>query len=227
MPLQPFDAIDTPPTRWSRAPSSTCTCAPAVARRAGRARGCASTSTRPTSPRWTSPARSSSAAGSRPARGRDRPGPPRRARGAAVRRAALPDPSVAPLHARGPGAGFDRTASPGCTTRVVYEHFLAHGGALPGHPRGARPAAARPGIDNALGNGRSPGWATRTAPAAAVGVMGGHAEPRGSAAYRMAAALGLASWPRAGRLVVTGGGPGRDGGGEPRRVLRRPAPPRS
>ena len=37
--------------------------------------------------------------------------------------------------------------------------------------------------------------------------MGGHAEPRGSATYRMAAALG-AELTRAGRLVVTGGGPG-------------------
>jgi predicted Rossmann-fold nucleotide-binding protein len=37
--------------------------------------------------------------------------------------------------------------------------------------------------------------------------MGGHAEPRGSAAYRMAATL---AWrlAEAGRLIVTGGGPG-------------------
>jgi predicted Rossmann-fold nucleotide-binding protein len=41
----------------------------------------------------------------------------------------------------------------------------------------------------------------------AVGIMGGHAEPRGSAAYRMAATL---AWrlAAAGRLIVTGGGPG-------------------
>jgi predicted Rossmann-fold nucleotide-binding protein len=41
----------------------------------------------------------------------------------------------------------------------------------------------------------------------AVGIMGGHAEPRGSAAYRMAATL---AWrlADAGRLIVTGGGPG-------------------
>jgi predicted Rossmann-fold nucleotide-binding protein len=37
--------------------------------------------------------------------------------------------------------------------------------------------------------------------------MGGHAVPRGSSAYRLAAALGW-ELARAGRLVVTGGGPG-------------------
>src|SRR5581483_3011718 len=42
---------------------------------------------------------------------------------------------------------------------------------------------------------------------AAIGVMGGHAVPRGSAEYRAATEL---AWrlARAGRLVVTGGGPG-------------------
>jgi predicted Rossmann-fold nucleotide-binding protein len=41
----------------------------------------------------------------------------------------------------------------------------------------------------------------------AVGIMGGHAAPRGSDAYRMAATL---AWRLAtvGRLIVTGGGPG-------------------
>ncbi|MEV6490548.1 hypothetical protein AB0M20_18245, partial [Actinoplanes sp. NPDC051633] len=44
-------------------------------------------------------------------------------------------------------------------------------------------------------------------PLSPVGIMGGHAVPRGSAAYRMAAEL---AWRLAaeGRLIVTGGGPG-------------------
>lgn len=62
------------------------------------------------------------------------------------------------------------------------------------------------GIDNGLGNTIAE-WVVTAGPGMAVGVMGGHAEPRGSRAYALAAAL---AWrlSRAGRLIVTGGGPG-------------------
>jgi len=47
----------------------------------------------------------------------------------------------------------------------------------------------------------------RHGPGSVIGVMGGHAVPRGSAPYRLAATLGW-ELTRAGKLVVTGGGPG-------------------
>jgi predicted Rossmann-fold nucleotide-binding protein len=62
------------------------------------------------------------------------------------------------------------------------------------------------GIDNALADTIAE-WMAARGKAAAVGIMGGHAVPRGSATYRLAAALGW-ELARAGRLVVTGGGPG-------------------
>ena len=62
---------------------------------------------------------------------------------------------------------------------------------------------------------------------ALVGVMGGHALQRGDPAYADAARFGHAV---GGRLVVaTGGGPGRHGGGQPRRLpvgAARTQPPR-
>ena len=62
------------------------------------------------------------------------------------------------------------------------------------------------GIDNALGKALA-AWVATHGRKGAVGIMGGHAEPRGSGPYRMAAAM---AWrlAGAGRLVVTGGGPG-------------------
>ena len=55
--------------------------------------------------------------------------------------------------------------------------------------------------------GSTDGSTDRLPAEGAVGIMGGHAEARGSAPYRMAATL---AWrlAGAGRLVVTGGGPG-------------------
>nr|WP_213454784.1 hypothetical protein [Micromonospora sp. NBRC 107566] len=50
-------------------------------------------------------------------------------------------------------------------------------------------------------------WIAEHGPASVVGIMGGHAVRRGSTAYRLAATLGW-ELARAGRLVVTGGGPG-------------------
>jgi predicted Rossmann-fold nucleotide-binding protein len=83
------------------------------------------------------------------------------------------------------------------------------GGAVPppapGPPDGAenpRPSGAVP--PPAPG---PPDGAENPRPSGAVGIMGGHAVPRGSGPYRIAAEL---AWrlAAAGRLIVTGGGPG-------------------
>jgi predicted Rossmann-fold nucleotide-binding protein len=103
-------------------------------------------------------------------------------------------------------AGFALGGFTGMYDTVVYEHFVRHGGALPD----VREALAQRLHDNGIDDGLvdlTTGWIARYGPASIVGVMGGHAQPRGSVAYRLAATLG---WrlARAGRLVVTGGGPG-------------------
>jgi predicted Rossmann-fold nucleotide-binding protein len=89
---------------------------------------------------------------------------------------------------------------------VVYRHFRAHGGATPDIREALAQRLHDAGIDNALGKALA-AWATAHHADGAVGIMGGHAEPRGSEPYRMAATL---AWrlAGAGRLVVTGGGPG-------------------
>jgi predicted Rossmann-fold nucleotide-binding protein len=83
---------------------------------------------------------------------------------------------------------------------VVYQHFLAHGGPAPDVREALAQRIHDAGIDRALTNASRPGTDV-------IGIMGGHAEPRGSQTYRLAASLAhrLAG---AGRLVVTGGGPG-------------------
>jgi predicted Rossmann-fold nucleotide-binding protein len=103
-------------------------------------------------------------------------------------------------------AGFDTGGFAGMYDTVVYTHFLAHGGALPE----VREAFAQRMHDHAIDNALADfvrRWVTEHGASSVVGVMGGHAEPRGSAAYQRAAMLGWAL-TRAGRLVVTGGGPG-------------------
>lgn len=113
--------------------------------------------------------------------------------------------------------GFAREGFAGMYDTVVYRHFVDHGGAGPDIREALAQRLHDAGIDNALGKALS-AWAHRhgsgsdgshgQGPAkAAVGIMGGHAAPRGSAAYRMAATL---AWRLAsvGRLIVTGGGPG-------------------
>jgi hypothetical protein len=89
---------------------------------------------------------------------------------------------------------------------VVFDHFRAHGGAAPDIREALAQRLHDAGIDNALGKALA-AWVSVHGTTGPVGIMGGHAEPRGSAAYRMAAELArrLAG---AGRLVVTGGGPG-------------------
>jgi predicted Rossmann-fold nucleotide-binding protein len=88
---------------------------------------------------------------------------------------------------------------------VVYEHFVARGGALP-HIRDALAQRLHDhGIDDGLSDTIDEWTANSGGPV--VGIMGGHAEPRGSAGYRAAAAIGY-GLARGGCLVVTGGGPG-------------------
>jgi predicted Rossmann-fold nucleotide-binding protein len=89
---------------------------------------------------------------------------------------------------------------------IVYRHFLSRGGPLPDVREALAQRIHDAGIDDALLDAMRT-WTDRYGAATVVGVMGGHAEPRGTATYRVAAALG-AELTRAGRLVVTGGGPG-------------------
>lgn len=89
---------------------------------------------------------------------------------------------------------------------IVYRHFLAHGGALPDVREALAQRLHDAGIDNALVDAVT-AWNTSRGPGTVVGIMGGHSEPRGSRPYRLAAGLAH-DLGRAGRLVVTGGGPG-------------------
>ena len=102
--------------------------------------------------------------------------------------------------------GFTGAGFAGMYDTVVYRHFLDHGGAQPDTREALAQRLHDSGIDNALADATR-GWIRRHGRASIVGVMGGHTEPRGSVAYRLAATLG---WrlARAGRLVLTGGGPG-------------------
>ncbi|MEV6928401.1 hypothetical protein AB0M46_28480 [Dactylosporangium sp. NPDC051485] len=103
-------------------------------------------------------------------------------------------------------AGFASGGFEGMFDTVVYRHFRATGGATPEIREAVAQRMHDSGIDNALANVTA-GWIGARGPAAAIGIMGGHAAPRGAAEYRNAAEL---AWhlARADRLVVTGGGPG-------------------
>jgi predicted Rossmann-fold nucleotide-binding protein len=103
-------------------------------------------------------------------------------------------------------AGFAQDNFAGMYDTCVYDHFLTHGGAAPDLREAIAQRLHDAGIDNALGKALA-AWVQVHGARGAVGIMGGHAEPRGSAAYRMAATL---AWrlADAGRLIVTGGGPG-------------------
>jgi predicted Rossmann-fold nucleotide-binding protein len=102
--------------------------------------------------------------------------------------------------------GFARGGFAGMYDTQVYQHFLAHGGAAPDIREALAQRLHDAGIDNALGKAVD-AWVSTHGAKRAVGIMGGHAAPRGSDAYRMAATL---AWrlSTVGRLVVTGGGPG-------------------
>jgi predicted Rossmann-fold nucleotide-binding protein len=103
-------------------------------------------------------------------------------------------------------AGFAEHGFAGMYDNVVYDHFRTSGGAVPQVREALVQRMHDHAIDNALADLTS-GWIAAKGPTAAIGVMGGHAIERGSAEYRTAARIG---WllTRAGRLVVTGGGPG-------------------
>jgi len=103
-------------------------------------------------------------------------------------------------------SGFAQDGFAGMYDTRVYGHFLEHGGAAPDLREAIGQRLHDAGIDNALGKALA-AWVGGHDARGAVGIMGGHAEPRGSAAYRMAATL---AWrlAGAGRLIVTGGGPG-------------------
>jgi predicted Rossmann-fold nucleotide-binding protein len=103
-------------------------------------------------------------------------------------------------------AGFAEGGFAGMYDTSVYQHFLEHGGATPDLREAIAQRLHDAGIDNALGKALA-AWFEGHGPRGAVGIMGGHAELRGSDPYRMAATLAhrLAA---AGRLIVTGGGPG-------------------
>ncbi|MBE1485932.1 LOG family protein [Plantactinospora soyae] len=103
-------------------------------------------------------------------------------------------------------AGFASDGFAGMYDAVVYDHFRLHGGALPEVREALAQRLHDHAIDNALADATR-SWLARHGPGSMVGVMGGHAVPRGTAAYRLAATLGW-ELARAGRLVVTGGGPG-------------------
>jgi predicted Rossmann-fold nucleotide-binding protein len=102
--------------------------------------------------------------------------------------------------------GFGSDGFAGMYDTTIYQHFIDHGGASPDIREAISQRLHDAGIDNALGKALS-AWVANHNAKAAVGIMGGHAAPRGSAPYRMAATL---AWRLAsvGRLVVTGGGPG-------------------
>ncbi len=103
-------------------------------------------------------------------------------------------------------AGFAEHGFAGMYDNVVYQHYKATGGALPGIREGLAQRLHDNGIDDGLVD-LTTSWFAMHGPNSIVGVMGGHAEPRGSAQYRLAATLGW-QLARAGRLLVTGGGPG-------------------
>ncbi|HLL66509.1 MAG TPA: hypothetical protein VK453_12285 [Micromonosporaceae bacterium] len=101
--------------------------------------------------------------------------------------------------------GFDQHGFAGMYDTVVYRHFTASGGAVPPIREALAQRMHDHGIDNALGETVLAWEAGGGGPV--VGVMGGHAEPRGSAGYRAAAEIGY-RLAQAGCLVVSGGGPG-------------------
>jgi len=103
-------------------------------------------------------------------------------------------------------AGFADGGFEAMYDTVVYRHFLAHGGALADVREALAQRLHDHGIDNGLDNTVAE-WLRAAGPGRAVGVMGGHAVPRGTEPYRVAAGIAR-RLTRAGRLVVTGGGPG-------------------
>lgn len=88
---------------------------------------------------------------------------------------------------------------------VVYRHYVERGGAMPETREALAQRLHDAGIDNALLD-LMRGWAHFDG-GPVIGIMGGHAELRGTSEYRKVARLGR-KLARSGALVVTGGGPG-------------------
>ncbi len=103
-------------------------------------------------------------------------------------------------------AGFADGGFDAMYDTVVYRHYLAHGGPVPDLREALAQRIHDAGIDDALGETISE-WTAASSEASVVGIMGGHNESRGSRPYRLVAGLAH-RLARAGRLVVTGGGPG-------------------
>ena len=103
-------------------------------------------------------------------------------------------------------AGFADGGFDAMYDTVVFAHFVGHGGATPDLREALAQRVHDHGIDNALAQVTDE-WIAEHGRATIVGVMGGHAELRGSPAYRAAASL---AWrlTNGGRLILTGGGPG-------------------
>ncbi len=83
-------------------------------------------------------------------------------------------------------------------------------------PRWPRPCTTTPSATPSMSSSRSARSGGRTI----VGVMGGHAAQRGTPDFAEPPSLGRLL-ARSGRMVATGGGPGRHGGGEPGRLPQR------
>ena len=117
-------------------------------------------------------------------------------------------------------AGFDAAGGrfEAMYDTVVYRHFLAHGGPLPDVREALAQRIHDAGIDDALVDAMRTG-SDRHGPTSVVGVMGGHAEPRGSPSVPAGRRARRRAHPGrpAGRHRRR---PGRDGGGEPRRLPR-------
>jgi predicted Rossmann-fold nucleotide-binding protein len=103
-------------------------------------------------------------------------------------------------------AGFSQGGFEAMYDTVVYRHFVRAGGPLPTVREALAQRIHDAGIDNALGDTHT-AWVAARGATSVIGVMGGHDVRRDAPAYRTAARLAL-RLAEAGRLVVTGGGPG-------------------
>ncbi|GIG67014.1 hypothetical protein Pen01_33090 [Phytomonospora endophytica] len=102
-------------------------------------------------------------------------------------------------------AGFAEGGFAGMFDTRVYRHYVERGEAMPETREALAQRLHDSGIDNALLD-LMRGWSHHEGGPVA-GIMGGHAELRGTPEYRKVTRLGR-KLARAGVLVVTGGGPG-------------------